>query len=40
MGVTNDLFTFKPTFLNVKAHAELCQELVQGNWYAALILAV
>lgn len=40
MGVTNDPFPFKHTFLNKKAHAELCQELVQENWYAVLILAV
>jgi len=44
MGITNDPFTFKHTFLNKKAHAELCQELcqelVQENWYAVLILAV
>lgn len=40
MGVTNDPFTFKCTFLNKKAYAELCQDLVQENWYAVLILAV
>lgn len=40
MGVTNDPFTFKHNFLNEKAHAELCQELVQENWYSVLILAV